>query len=97
MKKVKNCNSVKHRNTYFNLFVGNHADTRNKRQKIARIRWTKEQRQVITSHFKIHIKNKQAPRKHEVEELIKKHKTFFKDRNWVKIKAVVYNCYKKQK
>lgn len=62
--------------------------------KIERIPWTQKQKDVITHFFKLHIENKRAPRKHEVEQLIAKHKTLFKTKSWVKIKAFVYNCYK---
>lgn len=77
------------------LILGENVNTsRAKPTKIERIRWTEEQKQIIKNHFKNHIKKKQAPRKNEVEKLIENHVNLFKDKNWVKIKAYVYNCYK---
>lgn len=48
----------------------------------------------MTDFFKVHIQNKRAPRKQEVEELKTQHKKIFETKNWKKIKAFVYNCYK---
>lgn len=67
-----------------------------KRTKIQRIRWTGEQKLHINEFFEDHIKNKKVPRKHEVEELMEKHKRLFRGKMWVQIKAHVYNCYKKK-
>lgn len=48
----------------------------------------------MNEYFEKHIKYSKAPKKEEVENLIRKHKKLFKEKNWVKIKAYVYNCYK---
>ncbi|KAJ8929599.1 hypothetical protein NQ314_017706, partial [Rhamnusium bicolor] len=65
------------------------------KQKILREKWSEEQKSAITSFFKDHIKNKKVPKKNEVEDLINSNKTLFEGRNWVVIKAYVYNCYRK--
>lgn len=62
--------------------------------KIQRIRWTDRQKTVIRNYFQGHIQHKKPPKKHEVEALIQDNKVLFQDKNWVKIKAYVYNCYK---
>ncbi|KAJ8927998.1 hypothetical protein NQ314_019464 [Rhamnusium bicolor] len=62
-------------------------------EEIRRIRW-KEQKKLITDHFKAHIKKKMAPRKHEVEVFINQHKHIFKEKNLIKVKAFVYSSYK---
>lgn len=63
-------------------------------RKINRIAWTQKQKELMTDFFKVHIQNKRAPRKQEVEELKTQHKKIFETKNWKKIKAFVYNCYK---
>lgn len=44
--------------------------------------------------FQDHIRNKRAPRKEETELFMKKHPELYQDKNWVTIKAFVYNTYK---
>lgn len=56
--------------------------------------WTDKQKADIKKHFKQHIKDKKAPRKHEVDEFLR-HSNNFKNKNWVQVKSYVYNCYKK--
>ncbi|CAG9817738.1 unnamed protein product [Phaedon cochleariae] len=62
--------------------------------KTQRIRWTEEQKRIISTFFRDHIRNKIAPKKLEVEKLMQQNKKLFKSKNWVKIKAYVYNCYR---
>ncbi|XP_050516503.1 uncharacterized protein LOC126891370 [Diabrotica virgifera virgifera] len=57
-------------------------------------KWNSEQKNVLKTAFKDHIKNKKAPRKEETELIMKKHKDLFKDKTWATVKAFVYNCYK---
>lgn len=59
---------------------------------VRRIPWTKDQKKIISTYFANHIKNKQAPKKHEIEEFIIEHPDF-ENRNWATIKAVVFNIY----
>uniref|UniRef100_A0A6P7GX39 Uncharacterized protein LOC114343359 n=1 Tax=Diabrotica virgifera virgifera TaxID=50390 RepID=A0A6P7GX39_DIAVI len=66
-----------------------------RKKKIVRERWTEEQKQVVIEHFHRHIKDKVSPKKAEVEEFLKQYKTIFIGRNWVCVKAFVYNVYRK--
>lgn len=75
--------------TEWNTFSG-----KCEQKKIGRIAWTQKQKEVMTDFFKAHIKNKHAPKKKEVEELRTKYVKLFENKNWIKIKAFVYNCYK---
>lgn len=65
-----------------------------KKTKITRQKWNEEQKKVIREHFETHIKKKISPKKHEVESFKSQHKNLFKSRNWLVIKAFVYNCYR---
>ncbi|KAI4463247.1 hypothetical protein MML48_4g00000716 [Holotrichia oblita] len=65
-------------------------------KKNRRDRWTEEQKKVLKEFFSTHIKQMKPPRKIEVETLLKDRKKLFEGRNWVNIKAFVYNCYKKK-
>lgn len=58
------------------------------------VKWSDEEIKIIKNHFSTFIKNKQAPKKHDVEEVMKKYPKMFSKRNWVTIKAYVYNCYR---
>nr|CAI5866698.1 unnamed protein product [Callosobruchus analis] len=61
-----------------------------------RVPWTEEEKHVIRTSFKNHIKRKKAPKKHEVEEVKRQNPVLFQNRSWVVIKAFVYNCYRNQ-
>nr|CAI5856857.1 unnamed protein product [Callosobruchus analis] len=39
-----------------------------------RVHWTKQQKKIVSSHFKKHIKNKITPKKEECQKLITEHK-----------------------
>lgn len=56
--------------------------------------WTEKQKSVILNHFKKHIKTKQAPKKHECMELMKRQPKLFTEKNWVQVKVLVYNSYR---
>lgn len=60
---------------------------------VIRQSWTAEQKHRIAHYFKTHIKNKQAPKKSEVDEFMNEHPNLYKGRKWTSIKAVVYNIY----
>lgn len=67
-----------------------------KKKTIQRQSWSTEQSRIVRQFFDKHIKEKIAPKKREVEELKGKYPTLFKNRNWVIIKAFVYNCYRQK-
>lgn len=56
--------------------------------------WLDLQKQIVLDHLKTHINKKIAPKKHECEELIKKHKNILKDVGWVRVKTLVYNSFR---
>lgn len=57
-------------------------------------KWTLEQKKILKTAFRDHIKNKRAPRKEETELFMKKHGDLYKDKSWVTVKAFIYNTYK---
>ncbi|XP_018578165.1 uncharacterized protein LOC108916403 [Anoplophora glabripennis] len=59
-----------------------------------REKWTQKQKDIVITFFKDHIKYKKAPKKHEVEMFLSKYPGLFKSRNWITIKAFVYNLYR---
>ncbi|XP_072382177.1 uncharacterized protein [Diabrotica undecimpunctata] len=59
--------------------------------------WTQQQKETVEFFFKKHIKKKVPPKKREVEYLVNKNLTLFKNKTWAQIKAYVYNKYKQEK
>lgn len=55
--------------------------------------WTDEQKKIVLSFFKKHIKDKKAPKRHECEELLKQFPQM-KNKEWQKIKVFVQNKYR---
>lgn len=55
--------------------------------------WTEEQKKIVLSFFKKHIKDKRAPKRHECEELLKRFPQL-KNKEWQKIKVFVQNKYR---
>ncbi|XP_050314709.1 uncharacterized protein LOC126749100 isoform X2 [Anthonomus grandis grandis] len=74
----------------------NYSETKKSTQdkKITRTRWLEEDKKIVRGYVQDHIKNKKAPKKHEVETFLDHHKSFLKKTNWVKLKPFVCNCYK---
>ncbi|CAH0560639.1 unnamed protein product [Brassicogethes aeneus] len=69
----------------------------NKEKKVKRRRlcpWSDKEKKVTEDFFKTHIKQKKAPKKAEVTELINKYPDLFKNRTWATIKVYVQNKYK---
>ncbi|KAF5288500.1 hypothetical protein FQA39_LY15429 [Lamprigera yunnana] len=85
-------NSISHDKDEGN--VADDAVVSRKNKKSNRIRWTAEQKKLVSSHFKKHIKLKQAPKKNECEEFRSQHKHILGALDWVRIKTFVYNEYK---
>lgn len=65
-------------------------------QKRQLIPWTSEQKKIVMSFFKNHIRNNKPPKKHECEELIHLHKEILHNKSWLKIKVYVQNQYTKK-
>ncbi|KAF5280779.1 hypothetical protein FQA39_LY18003 [Lamprigera yunnana] len=85
-------NSISHDKDEGN--VADNAVVSRKNKKSNRIRWTAEQKKLVSSHFKKHIKLKQAQKKNECEEFRSQHKHILGALDWVRIKTFVYNEYK---
>ncbi|GBP23495.1 hypothetical protein EVAR_12775_1 [Eumeta japonica] len=65
--------------------------TKNKRVLVP---WTAEQKNVVISHFKTHIRAKKAPKRHEADALKALHPELLHNKDWLKIKVFVQNNYK---
>lgn len=61
---------------------------------IPRIKFSEEEKRAIRIFFKKHIKMKQSPKKMEVLKFMNDNKNLFQYKNWVKVKAFVYNEYR---
>lgn len=64
------------------------------KQQIGRIKWSKNEKDIVIRHFKRHISKKIAPKKHECEELLANRKHDFTNKDWVRIKTFVYNTFR---
>ncbi|XP_050497567.1 uncharacterized protein LOC126878741 [Diabrotica virgifera virgifera] len=66
-----------------------------KKAKNNRVRWTEEQKKLVKSYFKGHIKKRISPKKEECQTLIDEQPILLKNLDWVKVKTFVYNNYRK--
>lgn len=57
------------------------------------VKWTPEQKKVITDFFADHIKKKRPPKKAECEVVIENNKELLKSKDWLKIKVYIQNKY----
>lgn len=64
--------------------------------KTNRKRWLPREKKMVLNHFRMHVRNKIPPKKNEVLKFIEKHCNNFDVTDWVRIKTVVYNCYRNQ-
>ena len=62
-----------------------------------RVRWAKQQKQLVLKYFEEHIKSKTATRKNECLTFINKNSNLFSASDWVRIKTLVYNIYRDKK
>ncbi|KAJ3659002.1 hypothetical protein Zmor_010712 [Zophobas morio] len=68
-----------------------------KKEKITgRVRWSNTEKSIVTKYFSKHIKNKIAPKKHECEELLARHKDTLINKDWLRIKTLVYNTFREK-
>lgn len=58
-----------------------------------KISWSSNEKKIIASYFAENIKNKRAPKRHEVDKLVETYPDIFGGKPWTSIKAVVYNIY----
>lgn len=89
VKRYKWCNEV-----FNNIFLDDDVHPQSEKTKMRRNRWTEKEKKIMKDFFKKNIKNRQAPKKNEVEEFKTQYPNLFKNKGWVIIKAFVYNCYK---
>lgn len=59
-----------------------------------RHRWTNNEKQIVLSFFKNHIKKKIPPKKQECLSLISAHPDIFNVSDWVRIKTLIFNTYR---
>ena len=68
----------------------------NRGKKRTLVPWTVEQKNIVTKFFKLHIKNRKPPKRHECEKLKQKHPELLSNKDWLKIKVFVQNIYSKK-
>lgn len=68
-----------------------------KKSKVIRERWTPLQKKCALKYFAKKIKSGESLRKEETEEFKNKNSELFKNKDWVKIKAFIFNEQKKKK
>lgn len=56
--------------------------------------WSEEEGRAVKAHFHQHILEKRAPRKQDCELFLNANQHMFKNKDWIKIKTYVYNCYR---
>ncbi|XP_044765145.1 uncharacterized protein LOC123321547 [Coccinella septempunctata] len=66
----------------------------NPNKKLQRHTWSLEEKQLVLTYFRKHIRSKRAPRKNECLEFISDNSNFFENGDWVRIKTLVYNTYR---
>lgn len=62
-----------------------------------RVRWIQQQKKLVTTYFKDHIKKQRAPRKNECEKLMRDYKDLLSNLDWVRIKTFIFNVYNQAK
>lgn len=68
-----------------------------KGQKRVLVPWTENQKKVVLSYFKTHIKTNRSPKRGECDDLISKYPDLLNNKNWLKIKVFIQNQYKNKK
>ncbi|CAH0558692.1 unnamed protein product [Brassicogethes aeneus] len=58
--------------------------------------WNNEQTMLLKKYFKEHISSKKPPKKQECVQLIEKFPDILHNKDWVKIKTFIYNCYRQK-
>lgn len=92
-KNVNTCASVSHEK-----IDNNSSNSKNEKGKCPKkgrvlVKWTDEQKRIVSEFFAQHIKKKKNPKRAECEELKEKHKELLKTKDWLKIKVYVRNKY----
>nr|CAI5858719.1 unnamed protein product [Callosobruchus analis] len=79
-----------------NNLVQNHTNNKYVKKRVL-VKWTSEQKQVVTRYFKQHVKEKRPPKRAECEALIEQHPELLENKSWTKIKVFIQNLYTKNK
>nr|CAI5862861.1 unnamed protein product [Callosobruchus analis] len=79
-----------------NNLVQNHINNKYVKKRVL-VKWTSEQKQVVTRYFKQHVKEKRPPKRAECEALIEQHPELLENKSWTKIKVFIQNLYTKNK
>lgn len=61
-----------------------------------RPRWQSNQKKMMLSYFKNHVKDKKALKKHECEKFLEKFEKDFEGVNWVRVKTFIFNVYRQE-
>jgi hypothetical protein len=87
--------------TYFNiynlfLYLFTETDEIKEKKQSGRVRWSENEKKIVTEYFKNHIRKKITPKKHECDQLLAKHGDVFLHKDWVRIKTFVYNVFREK-
>lgn len=93
VEDVNNCNDENEVTEEVNI---NREKHKKRGQKRVLIPWTKQQKEIVTTYFKRHIKESRPPKKGECDDLIMKYPEILKNKNWLKIKVFIQNTYNKK-
>lgn len=63
-------------------------------KKSGRLRWTDNQKKTVLKFFKTHVTRRTAPKKNECLKFLELHPDLFVDKDWMRIKTLVYNTYR---
>ncbi|CAG9827018.1 unnamed protein product [Diabrotica balteata] len=63
-------------------------------KKISREKWTEKNKKLVLTFFATHVINKKAPKKQECMAFINLNLNLFEEKDWIRIKTLVYNTYR---
>ncbi|KAI4454940.1 hypothetical protein MML48_9g00011193 [Holotrichia oblita] len=61
---------------------------------VGRVKWTKEEKKIVKDYFSWHIQHKITPKKKECEELLQLYGDELINKDWVRVKTLVYNTFR---
>lgn len=73
----------------------NHKNESPKEKKnVGRIRWLQKEKEIVLKYFEKHVQNKITPKKHECNQFLVRHGKDLQNKDWVRVKTLVYNTFK---
>uniref|UniRef100_A0A6P7GWY7 Uncharacterized protein LOC114347491 n=1 Tax=Diabrotica virgifera virgifera TaxID=50390 RepID=A0A6P7GWY7_DIAVI len=93
-RESKNENTIKSTTKNEATNVTSIKTKKEKKSNAGRERWSKAEKSLVCDYFKDHIQKKIAPKTGECAECIPKYKDFPKNKDWLKIKTLVYNTFR---